>query len=536
MRFTERITNAYQAFRGMGNKGSQTTFTDIWNRGAAWAPMGVNGSKGVVATLENVPMFAAVRVMAGGFSLLDIRIRKETEKGFEPVTNHPLRRTFRRFACPGITPSVCKFGMMASRLIYGRAFAEIERLPDGKINLWPMPPRYVKTLKNENGDLIYRVILPGSGPVADLDPTDVIELKNLPVDAYNSPDTSWLLSDAFDAMAAGSNFSKTYLESGLSIGGVLKLPTQVKPEVREKLRAEWMENYTGAKNAGKIAIIEKDMEFAKFDAPSLGDAKISDIGVYSAEEISRITGCPLSWLAHPATASSTNPESKSAELAQALEPAAKEFCEEHSLKLLGEDDPFEIFQNVDQLVKPLFATRIDGLVKGVLGGIIQPAEARASEGREFVEGSDKLLIPANLSSIGQQPGAPLPGADKSQPLLNPSTPAPLDVGAMLSPAPTPAPTSADTPTPPTEPIEKAPVAIPPTVENVAATALNGAQVASLVELVNQAGAGLLPIPSAKAIAAAAFPFFKPEQLDQIFAITPKAAPTSADSAQPVPTN
>jgi hypothetical protein len=107
---------------------------------------------------------------------------------------------------------------------------------------------------------------------------------------------------------------------------------------------------------------------------------------------------------------------------------------------------------------------------------------------------------------------------------------------MLSPAPTPAPTSADTPTPPTEPIEKAPVAIPPTVENVAATALNGAQVASLVELVNQAGAGLLPIPSAKAIAAAAFPFFKPEQLDQIFAITPKAAPTSADSAQPVPTN
>ena len=526
MRFTDRITSAYNAFRGLGNKGNQTTFSDIWNRGAAWAPLGVNGSKGVVATLENVPMFAAVRVMAGGFSLLDIKIRRETPQGFEPVTNHPLRRTFRRFTCPGITPSIYKFGMLSARLIYGRAYAEIERLPDGKINLWPMPPRYVKPLKNENGDLIYRVILPGSGPVADLAPEDVIELKNLPVDAYNSPDTSWLLSDAFDAMAAGSNFSKTYLESGLSIGGILKLPTQVKPETRDKLRAEWMENYTGAKNAGKIAIIEKDMEFQKFDAPSLGDAKISDVGIYSAEEVSRITGCPLSWLAHPATASSTNPESKSAELAQALEPASKEFCEEHSLKLLGEDDPFEIFQNVDQLIKPLFATRIDGLVKGVLGGIIKPSEARESEGREFVEGSEKLLIPANLSSIGQMPGAPLPGSDKSKPMgPSPLSPAPLDLGKMLTPQ---APSEA-TPTP-TEP---KPEAIPAAVDNVSATALNGAQVASLVELVNQAKAGLLPVSSAKAIAAAAFPFFKPEQLQQIFDIVPTPVPPDSP---PTPAN
>lgn len=51
--------------------------------------------------------------------------------------------------------------------------------------------------------------------------------------------------------------------------------------------------------------------------------------------------------------------------------------------------------------------------------------------------------------------------------------------------------------------------------NVAAAALNGAQVTSLVDVITQVGTGAMPNETAKAILAAAFPDFAPELINQI---------------------
>jgi len=53
--------------------------------------------------------------------------------------------------------------------------------------------------------------------------------------------------------------------------------------------------------------------------------------------------------------------------------------------------------------------------------------------------------------------------------------------------------------------------------DVAATALNGAQIASLIDIVMQSSAGAVPVSSAKAIVGAAFPTLPPAVVDAIFA-------------------
>ena len=53
--------------------------------------------------------------------------------------------------------------------------------------------------------------------------------------------------------------------------------------------------------------------------------------------------------------------------------------------------------------------------------------------------------------------------------------------------------------------------------DVAATALNGAQISSLVDIVMQSSAGAVPVTSAKAIVQAAFPTLPPATIDAIFA-------------------
>lgn len=52
-------------------------------------------------------------------------------------------------------------------------------------------------------------------------------------------------------------------------------------------------------------------------------------------------------------------------------------------------------------------------------------------------------------------------------------------------------------------------------DNVAATALNGAQIASLVEIIQQVAQGQLPLASAKPILQASFPTLSPEVIDRI---------------------
>ena len=56
-----------------------------------------------------------------------------------------------------------------------------------------------------------------------------------------------------------------------------------------------------------------------------------------------------------------------------------------------------------------------------------------------------------------------------------------------------------------------------TTADVAATALNGAQIASLVDIVMQSAAGAVPVTSAKAIVGAAFPTLPQATVDAIFA-------------------
>ena len=56
-----------------------------------------------------------------------------------------------------------------------------------------------------------------------------------------------------------------------------------------------------------------------------------------------------------------------------------------------------------------------------------------------------------------------------------------------------------------------------TTADVAATALNGAQISSLVDIVMQSAAGAVPVTSAKAIVQAAFPTLPPATIDAIFA-------------------
>lgn len=66
------------------------------------------------------------------------------------------------------------------------------------------------------------------------------------------------------------------------------------------------------------------------------------------------------------------------------------------------------------------------------------------------------------------------------------------------------------------------------------TALNGAQVTALVDLVSQARQGVIPVDTAQAIAAAAFPLIGPDELAAIFGPVRSAKPLPPEDPKPTP--
>jgi lambda family phage portal protein len=65
------------------------------------------------------------------------------------------------------------------------------------------------------------------------------------------------------------------------------------------------------------------------------------------------------------------------------------------------------------------------------------------------------------------------------------------------------------------------------------TGMNGAQIASLIKLASEVGEGLIPLKSAKAIAAAAFPLLSEAEINKIFANTTAKKPAKIDTPKKV---
>jgi hypothetical protein len=92
----------------------------------------------------------------------------------------------------------------------------------------------------------------------------------------------------------------------------------------------------------------------------------------------------------------------------------------------------------------------------------------------------------------------------------------------------------ETPDAPDAPGTAPAAAVPATETAVQDTALNGAQVSALVDLIVQVRSGVVPVDAAQAIAAAAFPLMTPEQIAAIFAPLRSAGVIEPPEPEPTP--
>jgi HK97 family phage portal protein len=200
--------------------------------------------------------------------------------------------------------------------------------------------------------------------------------------------------------------------------GFLKSTTALKPEQAEILRTEWQQAFASG-NAGRVAVLQGGLDWQALTMSAV-DAAIVESYRMTVHDIARIFRVPLSVIGEPGGTTYANTET----LIRHWLSTGLGFIVEHielALDALFELPPNEFISfDLEYLLRADFVARVEGLTKGIQGGLFSPNEARAKEGlARAVDGDEPRLqaqvVPLSFASKTLQAATNTPPAAGKDP-------------------------------------------------------------------------------------------------------------------------
>lgn len=312
------------------------------------------------------------------------------------------------------SPYIFRLTMFAQMLLWGNAYAEIQRdrRTGEPIGLYPIPawdvePRLESGVKTYRvggqvlaDDEVFHMMAPGIDGVRGLSP---IRLHRLTVGM------------GLEALAYGEQFYK----NGTRLAGSLDHPGKLSPEAADRLRASWTATYAGKANAGKVAILEEGMKFNPFTMP-MEDAQYVETRKFSVSDVARIYGVPPHKIGDLERATFTNIEHQSIEAVNdCMMPHFVQFEQEADVKLLTErqrDAGYQAKHNIKALLRGDIKSQMEALKIGREMGAYSVDDVLELLDRNPVGGAagDERIRPMNFVPIGTPATGTAPAATDNQ--------------------------------------------------------------------------------------------------------------------------
>lgn len=283
----------------------------------------------------------------------------------------------------------------------GRGLAWIERSGSNIVALWPMNPAKTQVLSTPNG---VEYIFDGRITYKAAEVIDIpFMLKADGVSAYG-PVT--LGSKALGLALAMNDYAGKFFAGGGVPPLVLVGPMPAGPDAMKRAMADISRSIDTAKSSEKpVFAIPPGYELKPvgFD-PEKG--QMTDARRFQVEEIARVLNLPPVFLQDLTHGTFSNTEQQDLHLVKHLVAQWAEALEEElDLKLFGQRNGGRYVEhNLDGLMRGDFATRMEGLSKGIQNAILTPNEARALENRPALPKGDELLVQGATVPLGQQNG------------------------------------------------------------------------------------------------------------------------------------
>lgn len=364
-------------------------------------------------------VFCAVNIIAGTIASLPLNLYRRVGDGEkEPYRDHPLHYLLHYQPNPEMTSYVWREITQSHVLMQGNGYSEI--IPDriGRpAELWPWNPNIVKTLRDDDGKIVYEVHEANSR--ARIIPAD--RMFHIPGLGFDGRLGYSVLAKARESLGLGlamDEFQARFYGQGTNIGGVLKHPGHLSDEAHARLSKDITEKRSGLNNAHKVLVLEEGMQFEKTAMP-LEDAQFLESKVFQIGEMARWFNIPPHKLKDLSRSTYSNIEQQQIEFVQdTMRPWAVRWEQHIAWKLLREEERRQLFAefNLDGLQRGDFKARMEGYAVLRNVGAINADEIRAKENMNPIGGRAGTTYwkPLNMGDANSEDAETVPAPADSE--------------------------------------------------------------------------------------------------------------------------
>jgi len=368
------------------------------------------------AALSFAAVFAATKAISETVSVLPWRVYEE--RGDERIlqSGTTLDRTLHRRPNADMTAFTWREYMVACALLWGNAYAEIERDNAGEvIGLHPIHPSAIKPKRTDSGALVYNVQSDG-GSSTDVPAETMYHLRGPTRDGIVGRSVISLARDSWGYGIAADQFANAFLGNGGTPSLVIQQgegAPEMSAEGAQNMLSSFDRRHKGTKNAGKTAYLESGFEIKTVGVPQK-DAQFIEQRRHAVVDVARWFRIPPHKIQSMDNATFSNIESQAIEfVTDAIQPWVERMEQEADAKLLPMDTRLITKMNINGLLRGDSAARSEYYAKLWNIGVYSVNDVRRLEDENPVSGGDQRFVPVNMVSLdqaAQQGGTTNPGA------------------------------------------------------------------------------------------------------------------------------
>ena len=363
---------------------------------------------------ENVTVEGALSVTAvlSGFTILmedtaslPLITYRRLKRGKERAHESPMYALLHDQPNPEHTSMVYREFIMGHLLGWGNHYSQKIWDRNGVLReLWPLRPDRMK-VDRVNGERRY-TYTQANGTPRTFRAEEIWHIPAFGFDGLMGYSRITLARNAIGLSLATERYGSKFFANGANPGLIVKHPASLSDAAYEHLSDSWNAR-SGADNAHKPLILEENMSIDKIGIPP-DDAQFLETRKFQVDEIARMFRIPPHMLG--ATEKSTSwgtgiEQQELGYLSHTLRPWLKRIEQYAHKDLLLEAEKRELL--VEHLVEDLLRTdiqaRMTAYVQAITNGIMTRNEVRERENMNPLDGLDRMLMPLNMTEVGQPP-------------------------------------------------------------------------------------------------------------------------------------
>lgn len=409
MKILSRLQNAWSGFRaGLGVE--LADYDDYW-----FQPRGFDTSSGARVSPETAmrlaAVFACVRVISETIGSLPLVIyRRRSDGGKERADEHPLYEVLQR---PNLWQTSFEFWeMMQGHLeLRGNAFAQIVSGNGRAIDqLVPLHPDRVRVFRLPSGKLRYEVVSYYDASIEKLTQEEIFHMRGLSSDGIIGMSTISAGAEVIGVGLAQQEHRARSFKNRAIPGLYLKPAAKIDKVQRDELADSIQKGFSGA-NAFKAFVGQPGMDITQLGI-SNRDAQLIEAGQATRTDIASMFRLPPHKIGDLTRGTFSNIEEQNIEFAtDSIRPRVERIERRIDIDLIqpltdgigGASREFFAAFDMDALFRGDMKSRYEAYQRSVGGPWMSMNEARASEGKNPVDGGDDILRPVNMTPADEAP-------------------------------------------------------------------------------------------------------------------------------------